>query len=408
MTAERSSPPSHRYTPQTGASGAPETPDPQLLLQAKVADALQVNIARGFLESEERFRQIAEALNDVVSLTDASRTQLFFVNAAYDRIWGLPRATLYANPLAFLDAVHPDDRERVREVMVGAVRRSFDLEFRVLRPDGEQRWVWGRGFPVRDADGEIYRVATIIEDITERKTVAESHDRLLRGFTHDVKNPLGVADGSLALLEMGVSGELSAAQMEHVARARRSIRTALNLVFQLLEIQRAASGALQVQRSRVDAGEILRECVEDFRVAAGGKRQSLSIEVSCGNEDLVVESDRPRVRQILANLVSNAVKYTQEGGGIIVSARTVSHENPAAPGFGNWLALDVTDTGPGIPPAKLGLLFQEFTRFTPSTAEGSGIGLAISQHMARALGATITVKSKLGVGSRFTLWLPRS
>lgn len=381
---------------------------PQEGLRATLVAALQANLSRGNLESEERFRQIVEGLDDVVSLTDVRRRVLFFVNQAYERIWGRDCEELYANPLTFLDGVHPDDRARVRASTVahGDGAHNCDLEFRVVRPDGGLRWVWARGVPVRNPDGNVYRVATIVEDITERKAIADSHDRFLRGFTHDVKNPLGVADGSLSLLEMGVSGELTPAQMEHVARARRSIQTALNLVVQLLEIQRATSGQLDVSRSPMIVGDVLHECVEDFRAQAASKQQDLALQAWPDDHGLVIDSDRPRVRQILANLLSNAVKYTAPGGSIRVSARIADERELDPPRRGQWLAIEVTDTGFGISAEKTRLLFDEFTRFAPTTAEGTGIGLAISQHLARALGGWITVRSTVGVGSTFTLWLP--
>jgi len=360
--------------------------------------------ARGHFESEERFRQIVEGLHHIVALTDYAGTELFFVNQAYERIWGQPREKLYREPMSFLESVHPQDRERVYSAIFDDPTRNFDLEFRVVRPDGEQRWVWSRGFPVRDARGAIYRIASITEDVTERKAIAESHERLLRGFTHDVKNPLGAADGYLSLMELGVFGDMSTVQLEAVGRARKTIRTALTLVSQLLDIERAKAGELIIQRERIDLGAMTRECVEDLRSAANAKRQSLTLSIS-DEDDLVVESDRARVRQVLANLLSNAVKYTQPDGSITVSARLA--EPDEAPSSGRCVALTVTDNGPGIPPEKHRLLFREFTRFDPSAAEGSGIGLAISQHIAHALGATITFTSAPGVGSTFTLWLPR-
>jgi signal transduction histidine kinase len=216
---------------------------------------------------------------------------------------------------------------------------------------------------------------------------------------------LGAADGYLSLLEIGVFGEMPAAQLETVGRARRSIRAAINLVSQLLEIERAQAGELSVERERLDLGALTRDCVEDFRSAATGKRHRLTVMISPGDNALVVESDRARVRQILANLVSNAVKYTQPDGSITVSARVA--DEGEAPWRGRWVALAVSDTGPGIPPEKQNLLFREFTRFDPAAAEGSGIGLAISQHIAHALGAAITFKSTPDAGSTFTLWLPR-
>ncbi len=372
----------------------------------QIVSALRANLERGFFESEERFQQITEALHDVVALSDEQYTRLYFVNAAYEQIWGRPRQDLYANPLAFLDGVHVDDRERVRAAIVGASGAEYDVEFRVVRPDGELRWVWSRGFPVRDESGAIFRVASITEDITDRRRVVESHERLIRGFTHDVKNPLGAADGYMSLLEIGVFGELTATQLESVGNARRSIHTALDLVGQLLDIERAEAGQVQFERERVDIGAVTGDIVEEFRATADAKRLSLALLIPerGENDTLVVESDRARLRQILANLISNAVKYTQPNGSIVVTARVAT--DGEAPRDGRWVAIGVADNGPGIPLEKQNLIFREFTRFNPRAAEGSGIGLAISQRLAHMLGATITFKSVVGEGSTFTLWLP--
>jgi PAS domain S-box-containing protein len=355
--------------------------------------------------SEELLREIAEALHDVVLLSDKDRTRVYFVNSAYERIWGRSRDELYANPQALLEGVHPEDRERVRDAMVSQSHDEYDMEFRVVRPDGAQRWVWTRGFPVRSESGEV-RSASITEDITDRKQVIESHEQLIRGFTHDVKNPLGAADGYLSLLEVGVHGDMSAAQTDTVGHARKCIRGALDLVSQLLELERTAAGQLNIDRERVDLGVTIREIVEEFRFAAEAKHLSLvpPVPQNSGADSTVVESDRARVRQILANLISNAVKYTQKDGVIEVSAHLVA--DGEGPRDGSWVAVSVADNGPGIPLEKQNLIFREFTRFDPGAAEGSGIGLAISQRMARALGAVITFRSSPGVGSTFTLWLP--
>jgi PAS domain S-box-containing protein len=370
-----------------------------------VAQALQENLARGYLESEEQLRQIAEATNDVVLLSDANGGRVLFVNSAYERIWGRSRGELLDNPTAFFDGVHPDDRNRVRDMIMGQSRAEFDIEFRVLRPEGGVRWVWTRGFPVRNTDGVIYRVASITEDVTDRRQIVESHQRLIRGFTHDVKNPLGAADGYLSLLETGVFGDMPPAQAETIVRARRSIHIAIDLVKQLLDIERTESGQMAVERAPVDFCALLHEIAEEFRGAANAKGQHLEVLSACRNGVLVIETDIARVRQILANLISNAVKYTQAGGHITVRPRLASEAE--APWPGRWIAAAVADNGPGIPPEKHGLLFREFTRFDPGAAEGSGIGLAISQRMATALGGAVTFFSEPGAGSTFTLWVPR-
>lgn len=240
---------------------------------------------------------------------------------------------------------------------------------------------------------------------TQRKQlehVTESRARLIRGFTHDVKNPLGAADGHLALLEEGIRGPLAPAQQESVGRARRSIRVALDLIGQLLDLARAESGQIAARREPVDVCVVVREVVDAFTATAEGKRLSLAAELP---EELpTIVSDAGRLRQILANLVSNAVKYTPEGGRVDV--RAIVTDGEKAPAAGTWFAVEVVDNGRGIEPDQLPFLFQEFTRFDPQAAEGSGIGLAISERLARALGGSITVESEVARGSRFTLWIP--
>lgn len=380
------------------------------VLMAVVAAAMVANLTRQYLESEGRFRQIAEALHDFVWLSDPGFKRHLFANEAYERIWGRPRAALYENPAVLLDGVHPDDRGRVQHALEQLATTPYDIEFRVVRPDGDVRWVWSRAFPVRNARGELYRFAGITEDITERKLANESRLRLIRGFTHDVKNPLGAADGHLSLLQDGLLGALLPKQTESVGRVRRSIKAALGLVTQLLDIARADAGQLQVERVAVDVTDAALEVVEEFMPTASAKRIELFVDFTAPAAQspdaaniFVTESDPARVRQVLANLVSNAVKYTQEGGRITVTGRVDSEGERRGD---RWIAIAVTDNGPGIPYEKQNMLFREFTRFAPDAAQGSGIGLAISQRIARALDGNITFTSTPGAGSTFTFWLP--
>lgn len=375
-------------------------------LARNVADALQANLARGYLESEEYLRQIAETLDDIVFLTDPGLTAVVFVNAAYETIWGRPRAELYRDSRSFVQGVHPDDRERVVEVLTARPGTGYEIEFRIVRPDGELRWIWVRGFPVRGPDGSITSIAGIAEDTTDRKRIQASHEQLVRGFTHDVKNPLGAADGHLALLLEGIYGELTPEQAETITRARKGIHGAIDLVGQMLDIERAQTGTIELHRSRFDLGDLLRELVQEYQPVAGARRMHLTLDLPAEDpSEIMVYSDPTRVRQIVGNLVSNALKYTQEGGSCSVRARLVDATD--APPLGPWIEIAVADDGPGIPAEKQHLLFREFTRFSPESADGSGIGLAISHQLARALEARLTFQSTVGVGSTFTLWLPK-
>ena len=380
-------------------------------------------------EQEARFRQIAENLSAVVWLSDPAFHRYLYVSSAYERIWGRTRESLASDPDAFMLGVHPEDRERVRTAISNIARRPADLEFRVLQPNDTIRWVWARGFPVRDSQGNLFRIAGIVEDITDRHAYAEERERLLenerrardiaetrrselervtesrarlvRGFTHDVKNPLGAADGFLALWEEGVLGAVSDQQRGTITKVRRAIGHALELIAHLLDIARAEAGQLAIHRRKVNVGEQVEEVAEAFTAQA--KAKQLDVDVALEPDLPLIETDPTRLRQVVGNLISNAVKYTPSGGHIRIRARHSTNGD----GLRNReVIVSVMDDGPGIPAERQSALFAEFTRFDPGAAEGAGIGLAISQRIAEALGGEITVDSQPGHGSTFSLHLP--
>jgi signal transduction histidine kinase len=250
-----------------------------------------------------------------------------------------------------------------------------------------------------------FRKVHLLQDSENRREeleqVMESRARLIRGFSHDVKNPLGAADGFLALLEDGILGELTEKQRATVGRVRRSIGTALGLINDLVEIARAEAGQLEIRQDPLDVREVVREMAEEYRAQAEAK--GLRIRSERPEVCPVIRSDSTRVRQILGNLISNAVKYTREGH-VVVSVATRSQGSGSHEG--GWVVLEVSDTGPGIPEEKRHLLFREFSRLDPEAGHGAGLGLAISRRIAEALGGSISVESEVGRGSTFALWLP--
>lgn len=381
-------------------------------------------------EQQARFRQIAENLGDVVWLAEPGFQKHLYVNRAYERIWGRTRASLADNPESLIEGVHPEDRARVREAFSKIAEETTNVEFRVVRPDGEVCWVHSRGFPVRRPDGKVFRITGIIEDITGQRRyaaererllegeraareeaehrqkdlerVTESRVRLLRGFTHDVKNPLGAADGYLALMIEGALGGLPKKQHETLVTVRRSISHALELIRKLLDVARAEAGQLDVHQESTDLVEIVREVTESYRPQARAKE--LTLEVQMPDRCPALCTDPARVRQVVGNLVSNAVKYTPNVGRVCVEVRVDQRQGSNIAGDNAYVI--VADNGPGIEPDKLPLLFIEFTRFDTGAADGAGIGLAISQKIAQALGGEISVENLPNRGCSFTLRLP--
>jgi PAS domain S-box-containing protein len=125
-------------------------------------------------ESEERFRQLAEHIREVFWMCDPDITETHYVSPAYEEIWGRPCQSLYAEPRSFLEAIHPEDREHFLAISQQRMRTGYDVEYRVVRPDGRMRWIRDRAFPIRDEAGEVYRVAGLAQDITGRKRTEES------------------------------------------------------------------------------------------------------------------------------------------------------------------------------------------------------------------------------------------
>lgn len=252
--------------------------------------------------------------------------------------------------------------------------------------------IWAGSRVVRFADAaEAQRLEVL--------RAADARAALLRGVTHDVKNPLGAALGYAQLLEEGIVGEIPQAQREMVERIRRLVGQSVDTVTDLLELARADSGGLSLEYEQADLAKIAGETTEDHRGWAAERQLSMHF----SGESAPVVTDPRRVRQVLSNLISNAIKYTPEGGSIEVSI-VQDRESVGS----QRLGVRIADDGPGIPAELRPRLFEEFFRVRSETgAKGNGLGLAISRRIARLLGGEVTFEPRQPHGAIFTLWLER-
>jgi signal transduction histidine kinase len=227
---------------------------------------------------------------------------------------------------------------------------------------------------------------------------------LLRGLTHDLKNTLWAVTGFAALLRDEIVGPLTPPQRDHVTRIGRLVDQAITVVSDTLEIARADAGTLPVSRQWVDLLALLAECASDYRAKADAAGLILAAEFSPGLP--AVETDPSHVTKIVGNLLSNAIKYTPGGGRVWLRAAARSAPRDLVPG--PWIAVEVADTGPGVPAAFRQRIFDEFFRMpnASAVAPGTGVGLAMSRRVARALGGEITMDGEDGRGAICTLWLP--
>lgn len=295
-------------------------------------------------------------------------------------------------------------RERIRSVhridailsLVGALL-VFGAVTSVLRLSSKHRALADRERKARAAADRA--VAEAERHEREIARISASRRGLIRGFSHDVKNPLGAADGYLFMLERGVMGPITARQGDALEHARHSVKAAIQLIQDLLDLARAETGDLDLHPVTTDPCEVALRTVEDYR--AQGDRKGLVVFADLPAAFPVLQTDPARVGQILGNLMGNAIKYTEAGSvGIRVGLRADDTGR-------EWCVIDVSDTGPGIAEDDQRLIFDEFKRLDVSSGTaGAGVGLSISKRLAGLLGGHITVDSDLGRGSRFTLWLP--
>ncbi|NJR76692.1 MAG: PAS domain S-box protein [Scytonema sp. CRU_2_7] len=174
-------------------------------------------------QSEERFRQIAENIQDVFWVLDFVKQQLIYISPAYERIWQRKRENLYVAPTEWIDSLHPDDKERVLATFYEKVHQEFEREYRIVRPDGTVRWIRDRGFPVKDEFGQLQRVIGIGQDITERKLAQQQLQQLNEELELRVKQRTLELERSQAILQQQVERE------RVMTRLTQEIRQSLNL-----------------------------------------------------------------------------------------------------------------------------------------------------------------------------------
>jgi signal transduction histidine kinase/CHASE3 domain sensor protein len=219
----------------------------------------------------------------------------------------------------------------------------------------------------------------------------------LASMSHELRTPLSAILGFADLLLTSPKEQLSIRARESLERIRRNGEHLLGLINDVLDLAKAESGRVEVRLAPVNIGQLARACVAEVESLRSGKNVRLAAEV--GDTPLDVVTDAQRVRQILLNLLSNAIKFTDEGE-VVLTARASSSE----------VQISVRDTGIGIPAQAMGELFQDFHQLEAGDGrryEGTGVGLALSRRLARALGGEIEVRSRQGEGSTFTLVLPR-
>ncbi|MDX2138125.1 MAG: ATP-binding protein [Chloroflexota bacterium] len=355
----------------------------------------------------EYFRQISEHVDDGLWMAQPFEVVPFFVNAAYEAIWGRDSAAMTGDRLAFVNSLHPEDRDRVLAHLPMQAKGNYDVEYRIQRPDGEVRWIRDRAFPVFDSQGNVSRIVGIATDITSDRlrhaeqmelAVEKERVRLLRDFiaevTHDLKTPLSAINLKLHQV-LRATDESARRQLLQEAKAQ-SARMG-KMVSDMLTLSRLESLS-DMTLIRVNLRELMNEACQQSAVIAREKQVDVRVQADAPVSDVL--ADRDDLLRALANLVENAIYYTPGGGQVSIN---LSDSN-------GTVVVRIADTGIGINPLDLPHVFERFYRAANARAAdpaGTGLGLVIVKKVIEQHRGRIEVESCVGQGTTFTLYLPR-
>jgi len=340
-----------------------------------------------------------------------------------EEIFGLPPGGFEGTIDSWSRRVVPGDRERMEREMAAVMERGereMDFAFRIARPDGAVRWIEGSAEFFYAEDGTPLRMVGVNVDVTDRvrldeaeraaraeaeraRAAAEEANRAKSEFlavmSHELRTPLNAIGGYAELIELGIRGPVTDAQREDLRRIQQSQKHLLGLINEVLNYARVEAGSLEYDLEDVPLGAVAAGA--EAMVRPQVRARGLTLSVAPVDAGLAARADREKLQQVLLNLLSNAVKFTEPGGAIVLECEELDDR----------VAVRVRDTGIGIAPEKLDAVFEPFVqvgRSLNAPAEGAGLGLAISRDLARGMGGDLVAESEPGVGSTFSVLLPRA
>ncbi|MCX7773762.1 MAG: ATP-binding protein, partial [Clostridia bacterium] len=362
--------------------------------------------------SEERLRLAMEATSDGLWDWQPITDELYWSPRNYTMLGYAPDEFKVDSEI-WKKILHPDDIDesvkRVAKCAEEGIGSSFALECRVLAKDGRWHWIMSRGKAVSsDASNRVTRIIGTHSDITDRKQMemellkakeqAEAANiaksQFLANMSHEIRTPMNGVIGVTSLLLMG---ELTKEQREWLELLKKSSDSLLRIINDVLDYSKIEAGKVTLEKSQFKLKEIVEDVVSLFHISARQKHIGLETAFEPHLPE-VVFGDAVRLRQILSNLIGNAIKFTEKGR-VELSVRQVFSRNDFAK-----LQFTVKDTGIGIPKVKQGLLFERFNQLDSSYAkqyQGTGLGLAISKKLVEMMNGEIGVESEEGAGSTF-------
>lgn len=367
-------------------------------------------------DSQDRFALAIEGSRDGIFDWDVSSGQIFYSGRFFGML-GYDRGPFMGTPEDFKEVLHPEEAEHVWQNLERYVNNElseYHQEFRMKHKTGRWVWVQSTGKALYDAKGNVYRVVGANNDIShikmneerlrsEKKQAEESNrakSEFLAHMSHEIRTPLTAINGIAEILEKN-HANLNDKQKQLVKTLNTSTSSLKDLINDILDFSKIEEGEIELNEQSFDLDVMFEEVVSMMALRSSEKGISfvLDYEEVKGAE---FYGDKIRLRQIVVNLIGNAIKFTEEGG---VTVKTGFEDRED----GEWIRIDVSDTGIGIAAENFDLVFERFKQADSSVSRkygGTGLGLPISRNLARLMGGDIILSSAPGSGSTFTVLLP--
>jgi len=360
-------------------------------------------------QTEKRFQRLIQDLLDVVWLANMDMTRLYIVNAAFEKIFGIPVDDKQANPEHWIDYVLEEDKQLYRKFLQDLpVRGVHFCEYRIVKPDGSFRWIFDQRYIVHGEGNEEEMVGGILTDISEDKRAeqelilakhaAEESSRLksamLQNMSHEFRTPMNGILGFSELLNNELSNQPTQVMAKHILTSGKRLQNTLDAIMLFAQLE----GGMKLNLSNVNLTSLVSKAGETFREQITAKGLKLEIEAEY---QLFLHTDETLLRTTLLKIIENAVKFTIKG--VIHLSANYTDENKKT------IQITIRDTGIGIPKEKQSVIFEEFRQAEEGynrPYEGSGLGLSIARKTVEMLHGTIRVESEPGSGTEVILTLP--
>jgi len=367
-------------------------------------------------KSEERFRAFFDNVEDMIYYQGIDGS-LSMLNRASSLITGYPNTEFDTDPMLWRRIIHPDDvrdaEDFFRRYPAGVP--YYEVTYRLRAKDGLTKWIESRMYGAKDTSGKYVGYHCIDRDVTERtaleRSLVEARDRaeeasraknaFLATMSHEIRTPL---NGIMGMLQLAETTELSGEQADYVTGALTSCRNLLRVLSDILDISRIEAGALGLVDEEFPTEAVFAPVMELLAVEARRKGLELTLDMAPDVPDRM-RGDSGRLRQVIFNLVGNAVKYTESGGVRVTVSRLPFCPVPD----GVCLYVGIADTGIGIPDDRIAHVFEPFTQIESTLSRkhgGTGLGLSIVRRLLMLMNATCSVETQEGQGAAFHLSLP--